>query len=388
MFKQFWVIFNKEVKDAVRDHKALMSAFFLPVLMAVMTSAGVLLIIKSIDDAEHITLPVAGAEYAQPLVQWLEEQGIEVTLAPEDPVAAVSDQSLDFVLIIPEQVSEDLRSAEPSTLWLVMDTSRQDLMSQARTIKSYIRQWSSQVGGLRLLAQGISPQVATPVLVQEVNVADSQKLASRVLGSMPLVVLMAMFAGSIGLAADVTAGERERRSLEPLLINPVPRNVVIYGKWATTMLFALVITVITLALQLLVARLLPLSELDIRFDLGVTEISVMLLIIVPVVFMGSAIQLFVAIFARSFKDAQTYMSLLVIVPMIPGVYVLMNPGDYEMWQVAIPLLGPQLLLVDLFGGELPSIEASVLVMVESIVLGLFVSRLTEWKLRREATIYG
>jgi len=388
MFKQFWVIFNKEVKDAVRDHKALMSAFFLPVLMAVMTSAGVLLIIKSIDDAEHITLPVAGAEYAQPLVQWLEEQGIEVTLAPEDPVAAVSDQSLDFVLIIPAQVSEDLRSAEPSTLWLVMDTSRQDLMSQARTIKSYIRQWSSQVGGLRLLAQGISPQVATPVLVQEVNVADSQKLASRVLGSMPLVVLMAMFAGSIGLAADVTAGERERRSLEPLLINPVPRNVVIYGKWATTMLFALVITVITLALQLLVARLLPLSELDIRFDLGVTEISVMLLIIVPVVFMGSAIQLFVAIFARSFKDAQTYMSLLVIVPMIPGVYVLMNPGDYEMWQVAIPLLGPQLLLVDLFGGELPSIEASVLVMVESIVLGLFVSRLTEWKLRREATIYG
>jgi len=388
MFKQFWVIFNKEIKDAVRDHKALMSAFFLPVLMAVMTSAGVLLIIKSIDDAEHITLPVAGAEYAQPLVQWLEEQGVTVTLAPEDPVAAVNDQSLDFVLIIPEQVSEDIRSAEPSTLWLVMDTSRQDLMSQARTIKAYIRQWSSQVGGLRLLAQGISPQVAMPVVVHEVNVADSQKLASRVLGGMPLVVLMAMFAGSIGLAADLTAGERERRSFEPLLINPVPRNVVIYGKWATTMLFALVITVITLALQLLVARLLPLSELGIRFDLGVMEILVMLLIIVPVVFMGSAIQLFVAIFARSFKDAQTYMSLLVIVPMIPGVYVLMNPGDYEMWQVAIPLLGPQLLLVDLFGGELPSIEASILVITESIVLGLFVSRLTEWKLRRETTIYG
>lgn len=388
MFKQFWVIFNKEVKDAVRDRKALMSAFFLPVLMAVMTSAGVLLIIKSIDDAEHITLPVAGAEYAQPLIQWLEEQGITVTPAPADPVAAVSDQSLDFVLIIPEQVTEDLRSAKPSTLWLVMDTSRQDLMSQARTIKRHIRNWSSQVGGLRLLAQGISPQVATPVVVQDVNVADSQKLASRVLGGMPLVVLMAMFAGSIGLAADVTAGERERRSFEPLLINPVPRSVVIYGKWATTMLFALVITVITLALQLLVARSLPLSELGIRFDLGATEILVMLMIIVPVVFMGSAIQLFVAIFARSFKDAQTYMSLLVVVPMIPGVYVLMNPGDYEMWQVAIPLLGPQLLLVGLFGGELPSIEASVVVMVEAVILGLLVSRLTAWKLGRETTIYG
>ncbi len=386
--KQLWVIFRKEVSDAIRDRKALMAALFLPVFMAMTTSAGVLLLIKNVDEASDVELPVVGAEHAQPLIQWLQENGVVIKAAPEDPVAAVAAQQLDYALIIPEHLPDDIRAGEPADLWLVLDASRQDLMQKVYTIKRLVQAWSSQVGGLRLLARGVSPQVSQAVVLQDVNVANSQKVASKILGGMPLVVLMVMFAGSIGLAADVTAGERERRSFEPLLINPVSRRVVIYGKWAATQLFALIVTLITLALQLIVARTLPLSELGVRFDLGISEILMMLVIIIPVVFMGSAIQLFVAIFARSFKDAQTYMGLLVMVPMVPGIYVLMNPGDYELWQAAIPLLGPQLVLVDLFGGVLPSPQAAAIVIAEALLLGLAFAKLTEWKLKQETTIYG
>jgi sodium transport system permease protein len=388
MYRQFWVIFCKEVLDAVRDRKALMSAFLLPLMMALTTSAGVMLVISSLDDSEVIELPVLGAENAEPLIRWLEENGIEVRKAPIDPVAAVNEQREDFVLVIPDDLSEQIRGAEPATIWLVMDASRQDLMQEVRVLKTLVQAWSSQVGSLRLLARGVSPQISQPIQIKEVNTANSQKLAIRVLGSMPLVVLMAMFAGSIGLAADVTAGERERRSFEPLLINPVPRHIVVYGKWGATQLFALVVTLVTLALQLLIAYSLPLSELGVRFELSVSQVLLMMVVIVPVVFMGSALQLFVAIFARSFKDAQTYMGLLVMVPMVPGIYVLMNPGDYELWQTAIPLLGPQLLLVDLFGGTVPDIGSLLLVVVEALLLGVLFAKLTEWMLRREATIYG
>jgi len=388
MYRQFWVIFCKEVLDAVRDRKALMSAFLLPLMMALTTSAGVMLVISSLDDSEVIELPVLGAENAEPLIRWLEENGIEVRKAPIDPVAAVNEHREDFVLVIPDDLSEQIWGAEPATIWLVMDASRQDLMQEVRVLKTLVQAWSSQVGSLRLLARGVSPQISQPIQIKEVNTANSQKLAIRVLGSMPLVVLMAMFAGSIGLAADVTAGERERRSFEPLLINPVPRHIVVYGKWGATQLFALVVTLVTLALQLLIAYSLPLSELGVRFELSVSQVLLMMVVIVPVVFMGSALQLFVAIFARSFKDAQTYMGLLVMVPMVPGIYVLMNPGDYELWQTAIPLLGPQLLLVDLFGGTVPDIGSLLLVVVEALLLGVLFAKLTEWMLRREATIYG
>ncbi len=388
MFRQFWVIFCKEVRDAVRDRKALMSAFMLPLVMACTTSAGVMLVISSLNDSETIELPVLGAENAQPLIQWLEENGIDVRQGPSDPVAAVNDQSEDFVLVIPDDLSEKIRKAEPATIWLVMDKSRQDLMQEVRVLKALVQTWSAQVGSLRLLARGVSPQISQPIQIKEVNTANSQKLAIRVLGSMPLVVLMAMFAGSIGLAADVTAGERERRSFEPLLINPVPRHIVVYGKWGATQLFALIVTLVTLALQLVIAHALPLSELGVRFELSLGHVLLMMVVIVPVVFMGSALQLFVAIFARSFKDAQTYMGLLVMVPMVPGIYVLMNPGDYELWQTAVPLLGPQLLLVELFGGSVPDIGALLIVVVEALALGVFFAKLTEWMLRREATIYG
>src|SRR5690606_21165635 len=120
-------------------------------------------------------------------------------------------------------------------------------------------------------------------------------------------------------SADMTAGERERRSLESLLIMPVSSAAIMIGKWLTSVILTLGMLLLTLVLLWIALTYLPFNQLGLRVDVGwlaMVQISAALL---PVVFFAVSLQLAVSIFARSFKDAQTYVGLLMFVPMISGL---------------------------------------------------------------------
>jgi sodium transport system permease protein len=184
-----------------------------------------------------------------------------------------------------------------------------------------------------------------------VDLATPEKTAANVLGMMPLFLLMAVFVGGLHLAIDCTAGERERGSLEPLLVNPVSRGAVVAGKWLAIVTATVVAVLVALGgFSLAVARV-PLQDLGVKFHLGAPELLGLLAACLPLALFAAALQMTLAFFARTFKEAQTYLSMLMILPMLPATFLTLQPIRSTLPAMLVPVLGQTLLMSDVLRGE-------------------------------------
>ena len=136
-----------------------------------------------------------------------------------------------------------------------------------------------------------------------------------------MFIMVAGFVGGMQIATDSTAGERERGSLEPLLVNPAPRVAFVAGKWMAATLAAIVSVCLTTVLCAQITRLLSLEDMGIRLEIGPQHVGPILLAVGPMCLFTAALQAAVATLARSFKEAQTYMGVLILGPMLPGIIV-------------------------------------------------------------------
>ena len=203
-----------------------------------------------------------------------------------------------------------------------------------------------------------------------------------------MFLIVAAFVGGLNVAIDTTAGERERRSLEPLLVNPVSRSALTAGKWLATCVFGLVASLLTLVLSLLMMRFVPLEQLGMQLSLGGRQVVLMALAVAPVALLASALQMFVATFARSFKEAQTYVSLLLIVPMLPGLVTAVYPLQTAAWMTLVPALSQQLLLVDIMGGEPVGVPALAASVAGTLLLTLVFLASIAHMLQQEKIVFG
>ena len=388
MFYQYLAILNKEILDAIRDFKSLSTALFMPVFFALFTLGSMHFIVNLQNSSEQITLPVQGMENAEPLMAWLSEAGITIVSAPDNPRDAVLEQTSDVILIIPEQFAENFRQQRPAYMDLLSDHSRSKTQGKVGRIKQLINQWSMKVGAIRLIARNISPAVASPALINDINVSSDQRMAARILASFPMFTILIVFASGIGMTSDMTAGERERKSLEPLLINPVPYSYIVLGKWSAAVLVTFCITLLGVGLQILSINSAPLEELGISLTMGLNEFALIVAIVIPVILLASALQLLVSFFARSFKDAQSYNSLIVMLPMVPGLYLTFNSGSAETWQMLVPILGPTALIVDVIGGEPVLLRHAIITSGTSIVTATLFMVLGILLLKREKTVFS
>jgi len=388
VFYQYLAILNKEILDAIRDFKSLSTALFMPVFFALFTLGSMHFIVNLQNSSEQITLPVQGMENAEPLMAWLSEAGITIVSAPDNPRDAVLEQTSDVILIIPEQFAENFRQQRPAYMDLLSDHSRSKTQGKVGRIKQLINQWSMKVGAIRLIARNISPAVASPALINDINVSSDQRMAARILASFPMFTILIVFASGIGMTSDMTAGERERKSLEPLLINPVPYSYIVLGKWSAAVLVTFCITLLGVGLQILSINSAPLEELGISLTMGLNEFALIVAIVIPVILLASALQLLVSFFARSFKDAQSYNSLIVMLPMVPGLYLTFNSGSAETWQMLVPILGPTALIVDVIGGEPVLLRHAIITSGTSIVTATLFIVLGILLLKREKTVFS
>jgi sodium transport system permease protein len=398
MLKNPWllsvlIIFRKEWRDAVRDKRAMRLAF-LPALYFVGIFVGGILFTLSIqkdyqvDGVVKISLPVQGGEYLPELLDWLTEQGADMVPVVDDVYKKVEDGTHDFALIIPADVKDQKIRGETLTIWMVYNAANQKVHSRLGFVRAQINAWSARTGSLNLLARGIAPDVGTTLMLRESNVADDQKMGIYILGGLPMILLLATFVGSIGFSADMTAGERERRSLESLLITPTASLAFMVGKWLTSLLLTLSVLFVTLLLLWIALANLPFNQLGLRVDVGWLAMASIFSVLLPIALLAVALQLAVAIFARSFKDAQTYVGLLMFIPMVPGFYTLMNPGVYESWFLWVPILGQQVVIRDLFlGGNLTG-SALIQFWLVSLVTTTLLLTLAARQLRRAKIIYG
>lgn len=381
-------VFRKEVLDSMRDRRSLMSALMFPLFGPLMIAATLTFVVSEASEVAPLELPVAGAQHAPGLVSYLQGEGVEIVDPPTDPEAAVRDGDVDVVLEVPETFGERFRAARPARVRLVVDRSRNEAASDTRRTERLIEAYGAKVGALRLLARGVDPRVARPIAVEDVDMATPQRMAARVFNMIPMFVLLAAFIGGMYVATDATAGERERKSLEPLLINPVPRSVLVVGKWLATVVFGSVGVVLTLVCSLLALQQVPLEDVGISSTLGVREGVVVLVATLPLALLGAAVQMLVASFARSFREAQTYLSFMLFIPMLPGLLLSLKPMGSEPWMWFVPVLGHQVLVMDVIRGEATPAVAFVVSGAVALLGSALCLWLTTLLFRREAMVFG
>jgi sodium transport system permease protein len=253
-------------------------------------------------------------------------------------------------------------------------------------VRSLIQDYSSELTALRLISRGVSPKLVRGVQTRNGDIASDEQKAANFLSFVPIYVLMAAFVCGLGLAIDQTAGERERRSLEPLLINPVQRLDLIFGKCLAASIVGTAGMLITLGMCLGAMLLLPIDELGIRFSLQWDQVFWLVIAILPIPFLASSLQLLLGLFAKSFKDAQSYVGFLVFIPVIPSLLMNFLPFATQFWMYWIPVFGQSILMKEILGAEPVTVLAYPAAALPTLLLGLGVCWATSRLLNQERVI--
>lgn len=349
--KTLMTVLMKELRELSRDRKTLMLALLFspllgPILMLGMQQMGES---KAKSEMEKpLAVAIVGAERAPNLVAWLAGQGI-ARKQVADPDAAIRSQDEDVYIRIDEKYADNWKKGQPALVEVVSDSTRQDAAIPVSRVQSALKLYGQQVGALRLLARGINPGVASPLAVADKDLSLPEARKSLATFFIPYLLLISGFLGGAALVIDATAGERERQSLEPLLATPAKRGAIVSGK----ILAACLLGMASLFLSLLAFKVGGQLSEGMGRQLGMSAIAILelLLIISPMVALGNALLTFIASGAKSVKEAQSYLSVLMLVPMLPSILLLIHPVKNQLWMFAVPFLSQNQMIVKVVRGE-------------------------------------
>lgn len=342
----------KEIRDFTRDRRTMFMALLLGPLAIPVLIVGMSTIVekKFTQQLEKpLELPVIGAEHAPNLVAWLEGQNVDVGEGPAEPEEAIRQQLEPLVLRIPPEYGERWREGQPAVVEILHDATRQDSRIPVERLSGLLQGYSQTVGSLRLLARGISPAVGQPVLVSRVDLSTPEARAGQVMAFLPYFLILSAFLGGAYLVIDITAGERERQSLEPLLATPAAREAIMSGKIAAACAVGFVSLLLILVAFKIGFQIAP--GMRDRADVSFLAIAKILTILVPMLLIGTTLLTLIASSVKSVKEAQSYMSILMFVPIIPTMYLLISPVRTQDWMFAVPFLAQNQMITNVLRGE-------------------------------------
>jgi sodium transport system permease protein len=385
-------VFRKEFIENLRDRRTLISALlfgplFGPLLFGAMVSR---MLNQSVMEAdEPLKIEIAGAEHAPNLMSYLESHGVQWVSVRESEAAAreaVRRGAAAVVLIVAEDYAERFSAARPAPLLLVADSSDSQTRKSADRLRALIAGYGSAIAQQRLEARGVDPLLGVPVAIQEVDATTPAGRAVVVLGFMTYFVLFAVLMGGLYLAIDSTAGERERGSLEALLSLPVARSALVGGKMLATSAYMCLSLAVDLAAFVCVLRFVPLERLGMSTNLGARTALEFFAICVPFVPLGAALMMLVASFTRSYREAQTYLTSVLLVPTLPIAFASIYSLKTKSSLMLVPSLSQHLLMTSILKDE-PIAPFDVAVSASSslaLAAVLFVLTARHW--RRETML--
>jgi sodium transport system permease protein len=373
-------VYVKEIIDALRDRRTLLVVLVSSVLLGPLVLIAISSLVATFEArAEKREVFVAGLEHAGSLKNFLERQSSLVKAAPLDYDVQLRNSTLsDPVVVVPEGFEAALVRGEVPTLTLVSDSSNKQAESAAARVQRLLIAFGRERTTLNLALRGIASELIEPVEIQELDLASTQTRATQLTGMLPFFVLMAVLYGALSSALDTTAGERERGSLEPLLMNPTPLAALVLGKWGAVASVAMLVALLSCFSFLPAQWLLRSDNLQALFQYGLREAILFLLVLLPFAAAISALLMAVAIRCKSVKEAQANASLVVLVVSLLPLVSVFNLGGEAVWHLWTPALGQNTMLTRVLKGE--SLSASqwlIPFVVSALLCGLslrFVAR--------------
>ena len=331
--KTLWIVAKKELLDLFRDRRTMLISLLMGplVIPALILGIGSMAEKKARTQLEStLELPVIGAEHAPNLIAFLKGRNIAAQPAQENPDAVVRNQDADVILRIDPAFGEQWRGSRPAQVELIYDSSRQDSRIPVGRLNAALSEYSRTVGVLRGINRGVSPQAGFAVQVAQRDVATPESRRGMLLAFLPYMLILFSFLGGAHLVMDSTAGERERQSLEPLLATPASRAAIMSGKILAACLFGMLsLLLIVLAFKLTFAFAPgPLQLVDVSLPV----MAQLLFVLLPMVLIGTTLLTLISASVKSMKEAQGYMSVLMLLPIIPTVVLMVNPVKNQLWQ--------------------------------------------------------
>jgi len=335
-----FTVMRKELLDLFRDRRTVMLGLFMGPLLfpALILGMGAMAESRAKTQLEStLELPVINAERAANLVAYLATRDIEVIDPPEDPQQAIRDQVYEVILSIPEDYAERWRASRPALVEVLYDSSRQDSRIPVSRVESALRSYSREVATMRLLLRGVDPALGEALVPGRRDLSTPEARRGMALAFLPYLLILSAFLGGAYLVIDVTAGERERQSLEPLLATPSSREAIMSGKIAAACAFgmlSLLLILLSFKLSFQFAGSGPFRGVDVSF----LAMLKLLAILAPMVLIGTTLLTLIAASVKSVKEAQSYMSVLMLLPIIPTIVLLISPVKNQLWMFAVPFL--------------------------------------------------
>jgi sodium transport system permease protein len=387
-----WTVFRKEVVENLRDRRVILSAFFFGVLLApVIFGLTTTMVSKRAVASQDkpLELPVAGGQHAPNLVRFLRENGAkveDVQLTSDEAMNAVRSGKHDLVLLIGDEYGNALQAGESAPLSLVVDTSNSQTSPSAERARQLLGAYGHQLAALRLMVRGINPVVIDPIGVHTLDVATPAGRSLLILGMMTYFCFMSMLVGGFYLAIDTTAGERERHSLEPLLTLPMRRSELIVGKMLATSAYMSVSLLLTLAAFGVVLTFIPLEALGMSANFGPRVILAIFAIMVTFVPMGAGLMTVVASFTRSNREAQSWLSVVMMLPIAPIMFAVVSGTKPSAGLMAVPSLSQHLLATSLMRGDAIPLSHILICAGTTLALGALLVGVAVKLYQREAIL--
>ena len=368
---------RKEILDNSRDRRTLLTATVLgpllgPIFFVFIFNVSISRATSSAD--EQIDVPIIGAEYAENLVAFLASRGIAASeghgLANiDEAIRAVRNGDREVVVYLDDSFGEDLASEAGAHVTLIYDESDTASGRRVGRVRGSVGAYSQQIGTLRLLARGLDPSVVRPLIIDNFDVSTAEERSSLILGMLTYFLLFATLMGGLHLATDTTAGERERKSLEPLLATPVSRSNLILGKMGATTAYMLLSLALTLACFAVSVPHMSIDDLGMSASFGPVTALTAFLVLLPFAPLGAALMTTVACFTKSYKEAQSYLGFVILIPTLPLILASILNVRPSLALMAVPSLSQHLLITNLIRAE--PVEASMLAvsMVTTLLLG-------------------
>jgi sodium transport system permease protein len=302
--------------------------------------------------AELREVYVIGIEHAPSLKNFFERQTYTVKPAPADFETQLRKARLaDPVVVIPKDFEAALLRGDAPVVEVVVDSANQRSQAGAGRIERLLSGFGRERAALTLALRGVSVDLLEPLQVEDRDLASTQTRATQITGMLPYFVMMAVLYGALNAALDTTAGERERGSLEPLLMNPLDRWVLVLGKWAAVASVGMLIAVLSSLSFLPGQWMLRSDTLAAMFQYGLREASMFLVVLLPFAAAVSAVLMAVAIRCKSFKEAQASATVVMLAASLLPLINVFSLGSESPWYLWVPALAQNVLMTHVLKGE-------------------------------------
>ncbi len=372
------ILYKKEMIDASRDKRSVMAGLYYAIFSPILMCGLFMVLLKQFASPDELAINIENAEHAPNLVQFLDSKMI-IHSDDADTVKAIT-------LTISEDYASDMQTGTPAEVTIIADKSNDKLRKSILRLERGLAQYNSEVASLRLITRGLSPSLMKAVDVQVQDQATPDSKGGMFLGIATLSIVLTLFYAAMNLAIDTSAGERERNSLALLLSHPVSPLQIVLSKILTISTFSMLGLVIILLVSKFSYAMVPWEQLGFSVTLNTPFMLFCMLVGLPLALMSASLQVFVSFMAKSFKEAQSYVTMVLFIPMMLSMVTMYDVAtEYVQW---LPVAAQQYAMIELVKGNaipLPQVALST-----AITLALFAlfTWLSSRLLKSEKVVFG